>query len=76
MVRNSSKVKTRGLQHFQPAQRVSSGFSESMENGFGERAREHLSGLHEKWEALDGRHTPPPHLRNFSRTPYAHISAT
>lgn len=55
--RNSSKVRTRGLQHFQPVSKVS--FSAPvLQSDVKRQARRHLFVLRERLEALDGTHSP------------------
>ena len=59
--RNSSKVKTRGLQHFHPV--ALSGVSKRFkENPLKKMAPEHLSALHGRWVAQDDRYNLLPNL--------------
>lgn len=59
MERNSSNVKTRGLQHFQPGQ---SGQYKAKFNRETKKAPRHLSGPHGRLVGLDDRCIPLPDL--------------
>ena len=67
MLRNSSKVSTRGLQHFQPDSIVS--FIDELVRVRMKWARRHLSALHEIPEDRDGKDILPRSLRMSCRSP-------
>ena len=72
MLRNSSKVSTRGLQHFQPDSMVS--FTDEVVCVCMKWARRHLSVLHGILEDQDGIHIRPRSLCMTCRSPCARTS--
>lgn len=71
IARNSSKVRTRGLQHFQP---VKASTYVLLSELMYERAPRHLSGLRGKWAGQDGRCSLLRGLRKSCRRLCAHTS--
>ena len=72
MLRNSSKVSTRGLQHFQPDSVVS--FTDEVVWVCMKWARRHLSVLHGTLEDRDGKHILPRSLCMTCRSPCGRTS--
>jgi hypothetical protein len=73
IARNSSKVKTRGLQHSQPGESHQHLF---LPFWFTWRVvLTYLSAPHGIWVGLDGKHTPRSRPRTFCRSPCEHTSS-
>ena len=71
MARNSSNVRTRGLQHFQPGMT----FSTNPDYCSTEAMRTHLSAPHGRRVGRDGRHTPRRRSHRPCRSLCGHISS-